>query len=98
MLIKYEPYQKEALRFLLQKKHGALFIDPGLGKTAIILALLKLLLNMQKANRVLIIAPIRPIASVTAALAALKEMLVSCAILPLNAATTVADTIKNNQI
>lgn len=61
MRINLEPYQKEALSFLLQNKHSALFIDPGLGKTAIVLSLIKQLKTLCKIKSVLVIAPIRPL-------------------------------------
>ena len=61
MLITLEDYQKDALHFLLENKHGALFIDPGLGKTAIVLGALRQLTLLNKIKLSLIIAPIRPV-------------------------------------
>jgi hypothetical protein len=52
-------YQKKAVKFLL--KHGAagLFLKPGLGKTSITYAAIKLMLKAEVASKILIIAPLR---------------------------------------
>ncbi len=55
-----KPYQQEALKFLLTHPYSGLFLDPGMGKTSTSLALVKLLLKANQINRILIIAPIRP--------------------------------------
>jgi SNF2 family DNA or RNA helicase len=52
-------YQKKAVKFLLEHGAGALFLDPGLGKTSITLAALKLLYKAGKEDKTLIIAPLR---------------------------------------
>lgn len=62
----WEPhaYQKQAIKFLLQNAAGALFLDPGLGKTSITLAAIKILKKKNMCDKVLIIAPLRPAHSV----------------------------------
>ena len=52
-------YQKKAVKFLLEHAAAALFLDPGLGKTSITLAALKLLISKKLVNKVLLIAPLR---------------------------------------
>lgn len=52
-------YQKKAVKFLIEHAAGALFLDPGLGKTSITLAAIKLLKQKKIINKVLIIAPLR---------------------------------------
>lgn len=52
-------YQKKAIRFLLKHAAGALFLDPGLGKTSILLACIKLLKQKKIIDKVLLIAPVR---------------------------------------
>lgn len=52
-------YQKKAVKFLLEHGAGALFLDPGLGKTSITLAALKLLIKKRVATKILIVAPLR---------------------------------------
>ncbi len=52
------PYQLESMRFLINKPHAGLFLDMGLGKTAISLAVMETLKKKGKI-RVLLIAPIR---------------------------------------
>lgn len=53
-------YQIDALKFLLQHSNAGLFLDPGMGKTSISLALITHLRASEQVKRVLIIAPIRP--------------------------------------
>ena len=53
-------YQKKAIRFLLERDYGGLFQEPGLGKTAETLAVLKRLKLRGKNKSALIIAPLRP--------------------------------------
>lgn len=53
-------YQKKALKFLLEHACGALFLDPGLGKTSITFAAIKFLKAKKVLNKVLVIAPLRP--------------------------------------
>jgi SNF2 family DNA or RNA helicase len=63
-------YQRHAVDWLLKKlfveQHPgvALFLDPGLGKTRITLTLLDLLFKMNEIQRVLIVAPLRPVYTV----------------------------------
>ena len=52
-------YQKKAIRFILQNSCAGLLLDPGLGKTSIILASLKILKQEKLASKVLIVAPLR---------------------------------------
>lgn len=52
-------YQKKAIKFLLEHAAAALFLDPGLGKTSITLAAIKLLIKKKILSKVLIIAPLR---------------------------------------
>lgn len=52
-------YQKKTIKFMLQNACAGLFLDPGLGKTSITLATLKILKKEKLANKVLIIAPLR---------------------------------------
>ena len=40
---KPHPYQKKAVKFMISQGAAGLFLDPGLGKTSITLAALKLL-------------------------------------------------------
>ena len=50
-----KPYQVDALKFIYQNPNAGIFLDPGMGKTSTTLALIS-----QVKQRVLIIAPIRP--------------------------------------
>jgi SNF2 family DNA or RNA helicase len=50
----------DALKFLLQNCNAGIFLDPGMGKTSITLAVIKILRERNHVNRVLVIAPIRP--------------------------------------
>ena len=52
-------YQKKAVKFMLENCSAGLFLDPGLGKTSITLAALKILKQKKMFNRALIIAPLR---------------------------------------
>ena len=47
------------MKFMLQHGAAALFLDPGLGKTAITLGVIKILLKEKVINKVLIVAPLR---------------------------------------
>ena len=64
------PYQQTALEFLIRRstmehnKGAGLFLDPGLGKTAIVLLWLRLLIRLGIAKKVLIVAPLRVVYSV----------------------------------
>ena len=53
------PYQKKAIKFLLQHGAAGLFLDPGLGKTSVCLAAVKVLKTEKLLGRVLVIAPLR---------------------------------------
>ena len=63
-------YQAHALQFLLKRtisetnRGAGLFLDPGLGKTAIVLSWIRLLLKLGIAKKVLIVAPLRVVYSV----------------------------------
>lgn len=52
-------YQLTALSHILMNRRLALFLDPGLGKTSILLAAMKILIALGKVKGVLIIAPLR---------------------------------------
>ena len=52
-------YQKTAVKFLLERASAALFLDPGLGKTSIVLAAIIILKRQGLLNKVLLIAPLR---------------------------------------
>lgn len=52
-------YQKKAVRFLLEHACAALLLDPGLGKSSIVLAAIKLLKAKKLVNKVLLVAPLR---------------------------------------
>lgn len=52
-------YQKKAVKFLVEHGAGALFLDPGLGKTSITLAAIKLLKKKKIIEKVLLVAPLR---------------------------------------
>lgn len=53
-------YQKKAVRFLLEHAAAGLLLDPGLGKTSITLAAIKVLKREKMLDRALIVAPLRP--------------------------------------
>lgn len=53
-------YQFDALKFLLQNCNAGIFLDPGMGKTSTTLAAVSHLRKTGHVQRVLIIAPIRP--------------------------------------
>lgn len=52
-------FQKKGVKFLLEHAASALFLDPGLGKTSITLAAIKLLKQKKVLDKVLLIAPLR---------------------------------------
>lgn len=62
----WEPheYQKEAVKFLVEKGSAALWLDPGLGKTAVVLSAFRILKLKGLAKKMLVIAPLRPVHSV----------------------------------
>ncbi len=53
-------YQERALKFLLERLNAALFLDPGLGKTSIVLAAVRILKNRGLHEGTLVVAPRRP--------------------------------------
>ena len=53
-------YMRRSVKFLLEHACGGLFLDPGMGKTAITLATIKILIQQKLIQKVLIIAPLRP--------------------------------------
>ena len=60
-LKKYSPhdYQKKAIRLMIGQACAGLLLDPGLGKTSISLAAMKILRAKQMIKGVLVIAPLR---------------------------------------
>ena len=58
----YNPhaYQKKAIKFIIQHACAGLFLDPGLGKTSIMLAAFEVLRMKRLAKRMLVVAPLRP--------------------------------------
>lgn len=56
---KSHSYQRTAISFLLSNPRSGLLLDPGLGKTSISLATIKILKNADMINGVLMIAPLR---------------------------------------
>lgn len=54
-------YQKRAIQLLLSQGSGGLFLDPGLGKTSVVLATFKILKKKGLAQKMLIVAPLRPV-------------------------------------
>lgn len=53
-------YMKRAVKFLLEHAAAGLLFDPGLRKTSITLAALKVLFDKKKVKKVLVVAPLRP--------------------------------------
>lgn len=53
-------YQKQGIKFLLTHGAAALLLDPGMGKTAIVLKAFDALLKAKTGRLALIIAPLRP--------------------------------------
>lgn len=53
-------YQVAGIKMLLEQGAVALFLDPGLGKTSLVLAAVKILKAHTLINKVLIVAPLRP--------------------------------------
>lgn len=52
-------YMKRAVKFLLEHACGGLLLDPGMSKTAITLAAIKILIKKGLIKKVLVIAPVR---------------------------------------
>jgi SNF2 family DNA or RNA helicase len=63
--MKYTPhkYQLAAVKFVVGLGCAGLFLDPGLGKTSIMLAAFKILKKMGLVRSMLVIAPLRPMQS-----------------------------------
>jgi SNF2 family DNA or RNA helicase len=59
--MRYNPhdYQRQAIQFMIERATAGLFLDPGLGKTSVVLAAFKLIQKKCGLNRVLVIAPLR---------------------------------------
>ena len=53
------PYQTKAVNLLLSKPHSGLFLDPGMGKTSIVLTAAKQLLERGEIDCMIVIAPLR---------------------------------------
>jgi SNF2 family DNA or RNA helicase len=66
--MKWEPkgYMKRAVKFLVSRNYAGLFLDPGMGKTSIVLAAFLILKKARLVKRVLVVAPLRPARSVWA--------------------------------
>lgn len=62
----WEPhdYQQTGIKFLLQHACAGLLLDPGLGKTSMMLATFKILKERELVRKMLVIAPLRPCYSV----------------------------------
>ncbi len=54
------PYMKKAVKFLLERNAAALLLDPGMRKSSITLAAIKVLIRTGAVRKVLVIAPLRP--------------------------------------
>ena len=59
----WEPheYQKEAVKFLVERGSASLWLDPGLGKTAIVLSAFTVLRRKALVKKMLVLAPLRPV-------------------------------------
>jgi SNF2 family DNA or RNA helicase len=57
-------YQRRAVEFMITRGSGQLFLDPGMGKTAITLQAIQVLRRAEAVKKVLIIAPLRPVYAV----------------------------------
>jgi SNF2 family DNA or RNA helicase len=64
MIFNPHPYQSAAIQFMLKHEAAGLFADPGLGKTATTLQLIKILKVLKPKLKVLIVAPLRVVYSV----------------------------------
>ncbi len=53
------PYQEQAIAFAIQRAGAGLMLDPGLGKTAITLAVIDVLRYSKEIRKTLIVAPVR---------------------------------------
>lgn len=57
-------YQREAMKFIVERGAAGLFLDPGLGKTRTVLDAFRILKAKHIVDRMLVIAPLRPCYSV----------------------------------
>ena len=57
-------YQRHVVQKMLQQRAVGLFLDPGLGKTSIVLHAFKHLKEAGLVNRLLVVAPLRPVYNV----------------------------------
>ena len=53
-------YQLKALKFLLERRSAGLFLDPGLGKTSVTYAAIRVLKRANLGHRTIVVAPRRP--------------------------------------
>jgi SNF2 family DNA or RNA helicase len=58
------PYQERSLKFMLENSRAGLLLSPGMGKTSVSLAAIKILLKKKLVRRILIVAPLRPCTAV----------------------------------
>ncbi len=58
-----QPYQLKAVKFMIERGVAGVFLDPGLGKTAITLAAFKVLKAQGMVKRMMVVAPLRVIHS-----------------------------------
>lgn len=57
-------YQERAIHKMLQQRAVGLFMDPGLGKTSTVLSAFKIMKESGLVNRMLVVAPLRPMYNV----------------------------------
>ncbi len=53
-------YQKKAVKFVIERGSSQLWLDPGLGKTSIMLQVIRALRMSRSIRRTLVVAPLRP--------------------------------------
>lgn len=60
--MKFTPheYQTKAIQFVIERACAGLFLDPGLGKTIIMLSAFKLLKQQRMVRKMLVVTPLRP--------------------------------------
>jgi SNF2 family DNA or RNA helicase len=58
------PYQEKSIDFVLDSGCGSLWLDPGLGKTAVTLECIRRLREANQVRRVLVVAPLRVVYAV----------------------------------
>ena len=59
MKLQLHGYQEKAVKFMLEKACGALFLEMGLGKTSITLSAISILKQQKLIGKTLIVAPLR---------------------------------------